>query len=285
MVMRIIRVLEQRQSSPRFWATLPFSARRINRGQRFFLDNGEEVEFECPYSSLLVPGQQLETEQGDIVEIIGEEELVSVATLYQNHALLFGRACYILGVFRVPAELGREWLRYPVNKQVDDKLKELGLEVHTEKAVFCPDRDSFLYQTLMEATRNTSSPSTANDYPLSYNIPYGPSAVPFNSSAVGNQYQYQQNYISDPYPPYVQPTPEYVEREYIVQDQYGYDPYNPHLPSRAFSIQKVLIEEQWLPRKLPRSRRMSLWGLQSVRESWCSEWHTYLPLSMTPSST
>lgn len=232
MVMRIIRVLEQRQSSPRFWATLPFSARRINRGQRFFLDNGEEVEFECPYSSLLVPGQQLETEQGDIVEIIGEEELVSVATLYQNHALLFGRACYILGVFRVPAELGREWLRYPVNKQVDDKLKELGLEVHTEKAVFCPDRDSFLYQTLIEATRNTSSPSTASDYPLNYNIPYGPSAVPFDSAAVGNQYQYQQNYISDPYPPYVQPTPEYVEREYIVQDQYGYDPYNPP-PYRA----------------------------------------------------
>ncbi|EME31629.1 urease accessory protein isoform 1 [Galdieria sulphuraria] len=248
MVRRIIRVLEQRHGSPRFWATLPFSARRVHKGQRFFLDDGEEVEFDCPYNSLLTPGQQLETEQGDIVEIIGEEEAVSVAMLRQSHPLLFGRACYILGVFHIPVELGRDWLRYPVNNQVDNKLAELGLEVHTERAIFCPDRDAFLYQNLIAAGRNHDGAVTVNSslvadgYAQSYtqNAQYAaPLNRPVNPSGFPNEYPYQENYSYDPYrpnPSYVQPVPDYNDAVYVVQDPYGYDPNNSqYLPPQSNS--------------------------------------------------
>lgn len=245
MVRRIIRVLEQRQASPRFWVTLPYSARRLHLGQRFFLDNGEEVEFDCPYSSFLTPGQQLETEHGDIVEVIGEEEQVSVAVLRHVHPLLFARACYILGIFRMPMELGRDWVRYPVNSQVDDKLIELGLEVHREKAVFCPERDAFLFQAMREATGypnsivTSNSSSRAEEYIQDYIPPpqtAGPFDTPFESTTVANEYPYQGNYVSDPYvsTQYIQAAPEYSNGEYIVQDPYVSDPnYGQYLPPQS----------------------------------------------------
>ncbi|GJQ09772.1 hypothetical protein GpartN1_g1563.t1 [Galdieria partita] len=242
MVRRVIRVLEQRYASPRFWVTLPFSARRLRTGQRFFLDNGEEVEFDCPYSSLLTPGQQLETEQGDIVEIIGEEEPVSVAMLRQSHPVLFGKAFYILGVFRIPFELGRDWLRYPVNNQVDKKLAELGLEIYTEKAIFCPERDTFMYQTLIEALGYPNSAVTTNSFSLSngsaqdYIQPATPFDRPSDSTGFISESPYQEDISYQPNLPYVQAQPEYNNRVYIVQDQYGYDPNNiQYLPPQSNS--------------------------------------------------
>eukprot|EP00871_Galdieria_phlegrea_P003258 jgi/Galph1/3933/GphlegSOOS_G2624.1 len=230
MTKHIRAVLEQGYSTPRFWVTLPFSARKFRRGQRCFLDNGEEIEYDCEYPATLCPGQQLETTHGEIVEVIGEEEPVSVATLRAHDLVLFGKACYVVGVYRVAVEIGRDWLRYAVDDRIDNKLRELGLEVHVEKTVFCPDRDSFLYQQLLESS-NISSYTTN-----------GPDSNYMNHSRVPNRaYEtdnYQRNTYGGPYnnnvaafqgpysnnPPYVAQEPVYEVPVYGSQDPYVYDP-------------------------------------------------------------
>lgn len=120
--------------------TLPFETRQKSRF-RARLDGGEDAALTLERGTVLRPGDRLKTEDGLIIEIRAAKEELSKASTDDPH--LLARACYHLGNRHVALQIGDTWVTYQYDHVLDDMVRQLGLEVSLEKAVFEPEAGAY----------------------------------------------------------------------------------------------------------------------------------------------
>lgn len=120
--------------------TLTF-AQRVKSRQKVELDNGEPAGLFLPRGSVLLQGQKILAESGEVVEIRAAEEAVS--TVYVEDPLLLARACYHLGNRHVALQIEPGFIRYQHDHVLDDMVRGLGLAVEPESAPFEPEAGAY----------------------------------------------------------------------------------------------------------------------------------------------
>lgn len=120
--------------------TLSFD-QRVKSRQKVELDNGEPAGLFLPRGSLLLQGQKIVADSGEVVEIRAAEEHVS--TVYVRDPLLLARACYHLGNRHVALQIGPGFIRYQHDHVLDDMVRGLGLIVEFERAPFEPEAGAY----------------------------------------------------------------------------------------------------------------------------------------------
>ncbi|MBE2294925.1 MAG: urease accessory protein UreE [Phycisphaerales bacterium] len=116
--------------------TLPFEQRQKSR-LRTRLDNGQNAGLFLPRGTILRHGDRLRATSGLIVEVRAASEIVSTARA--DNALLLARAAYHLGNRHVALQIGPGWVRYLHDQVLDGMVRELGLAVNREQALFEPE--------------------------------------------------------------------------------------------------------------------------------------------------
>lgn len=120
--------------------TLTFE-QRVKSRQKVELDNGEAAGLFLARGSILLHGQQIVAQSGEVVEVRAAEEAVS--TVYVDDPLRLARACYHLGNRHVPLQIGVGFVRYQHDHVLDDMLTGMGLEVKLEQAPFEPEAGAY----------------------------------------------------------------------------------------------------------------------------------------------
>jgi len=120
--------------------TLTFE-QRVKSRQKVELDNGAAAGLFLARGSILLHGQRIVAQSGEIVEIRAAEEAVS--TVYVDAPLLLARACYHLGNRHVPLQIGVGFLRYQHDHVLDEMLEGMGLAVNFEQAPFEPEAGAY----------------------------------------------------------------------------------------------------------------------------------------------
>jgi len=120
--------------------TLSFEQRSRSR-QKVELDNGEAAGLFLPRGSVLLHGQRILAQGGEVVEIRAARE--SVSTVYVDDPLLLARACYHLGNRHVPLQIAAGFARYRHDHVLDRMVIGLGLSVRSEQAPFEPETGAY----------------------------------------------------------------------------------------------------------------------------------------------
>ncbi len=120
--------------------TLTFE-QRVKSRQKVELDNGESAGLFLPRGSVLLEGQKIAAETGEVIEVRVADEAVS--TVYVDDPLLLARACYHLGNRHVALQIGRGFIRYQHDHVLDDLVRGLGLVVELERAPFEPEAGAY----------------------------------------------------------------------------------------------------------------------------------------------
>jgi urease accessory protein len=120
--------------------TLPFEQRQRSR-LRVSLDNGEEAGLYLERGTILRGGDQLQSDDGFIVEIKSAAETVSTVYCSEPRALV--RAAYHLGNRHVALQIGAGWVRYLHDHVLDTMVRGLDLEVTQEEAPFEPEAGAY----------------------------------------------------------------------------------------------------------------------------------------------
>ncbi len=120
--------------------TLSFE-QRVKSRQKVELDNGEAAGLFLPRGSVLLQGQKIAADSGEVVEIRAADEAVS--TVYVDEPLLLARACYHLGNRHVALQIGDGFIRYQHDHVLDDLVEGLGLMVEFEQAPFEPEAGAY----------------------------------------------------------------------------------------------------------------------------------------------
>lgn len=112
---------------------LPFEARRNGR-QAARLASGEEVQLKLPPGEVLRGGDLVTASDGRVIEVIAApEKLLHVA------GAALPRVAYILGNGHVPVQFGDGFMRLPDADQLDEALRQHGLEVSRIEEPFEPE--------------------------------------------------------------------------------------------------------------------------------------------------
>lgn len=119
---------------------LPFELRQKSR-LRTRLASGVEVGLFLERGTVLRGGDQLQAEEGTIIEVVAADETVS--TVVSADASQLARAGYHLGNRHVAVQIGKGWLRYRHDHVLDDMVRGLGLEVIVEQAPFEPEGGAY----------------------------------------------------------------------------------------------------------------------------------------------
>ena len=120
--------------------TLTFD-QRVKSRQKVELDNGEPAGLFLPRGSVLLHGQKIIADSGEVVEIRAADEAVS--TVYVDDPLLLARACYHLGNRHVALQIGKGFIRYQHDHVLDELVEGLGLMVEFEQAPFEPEAGAY----------------------------------------------------------------------------------------------------------------------------------------------
>jgi urease accessory protein len=112
---------------------LPFEARRNGR-QAARLASGEEVQLKLPPGEVLRGGDLVTASDGRVIEVIAAPEKL----LHVVGAAL-PRVAYILGNGHVPVQFGDGFMRLPDAEQLDEALRQHGLEVSRVEEPFEPE--------------------------------------------------------------------------------------------------------------------------------------------------
>jgi len=120
--------------------TLTFD-QRIKSRLKVELDNGEAAGLFLPRGSVLLQGQKILADSGEVVEIRAADEAVS--TVRVDDPLLLARACYHLGNRHVALQIEPGFIRYQHDHVLDDMLRGLGLGVESERAPFEPEAGAY----------------------------------------------------------------------------------------------------------------------------------------------
>ena len=103
---------------------------------------GEEVRVFLQRGHTLAIGEVLRSHCGKNLSVIGAVE--SVITARSDNWGQFSKACYHLGNRHVKLQIGDCWLRIVPDHVLQDMLKQMGLQVCEEQAVFVPEPGAYL---------------------------------------------------------------------------------------------------------------------------------------------
>jgi len=131
--------LEQGQK-PLCSLTLPLELRKKSR-QRAQLDNGQTAAIRLPRGTVLMHGDLLATEGGELIEVKAAPEFLSRVRCDQP--LLLAKACYHLGNRHVPLQIETGRVSYLHDHVLDDMLRGLGLTVEHLTAPFEPEPGAY----------------------------------------------------------------------------------------------------------------------------------------------
>lgn len=102
---------------------------------------GTEVRIFLERGQPLLVGELLSSQCGKKVRVVGAVEPVIRATCEDWEQ--FSRACYHLGNRHVKLQVGDRWLRILPDHVLEDMLKQLGLTIENEEAVFEPESGAY----------------------------------------------------------------------------------------------------------------------------------------------
>lgn len=120
--------------------SLPFDLRKRGRFKAV-TESGRDLGLFIERGQVLNDGDLLQTDCGQVVQVIAEAE--TVVTASSDDWLQFAKVCYHLGNRHVPLQVGERWLRF----QPDHVLQELaelhGLTTLVEQAAFAPENGAY----------------------------------------------------------------------------------------------------------------------------------------------
>lgn len=102
---------------------------------------GEDVGVFLHHGQTLNIGEYLESSCGKLIRVDGAPEALLTAEC--GDPLLFSRACYHLGNRHVKIQITESCLRITPDSVLEDMLKQLGLQVRSEMAVFIPENGAY----------------------------------------------------------------------------------------------------------------------------------------------
>lgn len=120
--------------------TLTFENRQKSR-LRAILDSGEEAGLFLPRGTILRGGDRLLADDGRVVLVEADRELVSTAIT--DSPLLMMKASYHLGNRHVPLQISAEFIRYRQDHVLDQMVSSIGLEISHENAPFEPESGAY----------------------------------------------------------------------------------------------------------------------------------------------
>lgn len=138
-VVKLIRKLPP-LGQPHVQLVLPFELRSRSR-LRAELPGGEVVGVMLERGQMLRGGDQLQAEDGRIIEVVAAME--SVSTVRCADPWQLARAAYHLGNRHVKLQLGPGWLRYQHDHVLDEMVIGLGLSVSAEQQPFEPEAGAY----------------------------------------------------------------------------------------------------------------------------------------------
>jgi len=113
---------------------LPFAARRNGQQAPVKLQSGEEVALRLPPGEVLRGGDLVTASDGRVIEVIAApEKLLHVA------GAALPRVAYILGNGHVPVQFGDGFMRLPDADELEEALRQHGLEVSRVEEPFEPE--------------------------------------------------------------------------------------------------------------------------------------------------
>ena len=113
---------------------LPFAARRNGQEAAVQLQSGEAVVLKLPPGEVLRGGDLVTASDGRVIEVIAApEKLLHVA------GAALPRIAYILGNGHVPVQFGDGFMRLPDADQLEQALRQHGLEVSRVEEAFEPE--------------------------------------------------------------------------------------------------------------------------------------------------
>jgi urease accessory protein len=121
-------------------ATLTFE-QRVKSRQKVELDNGEAAGIFLPRGTVLLHGQRIIAQTGEVIEIRAASEAVS--TFCVDDPVLMARACYHLGNRHVALQITENFARYQHDHVLDEMITGLGLSVVCEQAPFEPEAGAY----------------------------------------------------------------------------------------------------------------------------------------------
>jgi urease accessory protein len=134
--------LDNSSSLQLLWLT---AEERTRSRHRFLTEDLTPVYLQLPRGTTLQDGDILTSETGDVfVKIVAKPEPVLTVTTDRSIDLL--RAAYHLGNRHVSLEITPTYLRLAPDSVLEGMLQQLGLEVVTEVAPFCPQGGAYTHQ-------------------------------------------------------------------------------------------------------------------------------------------
>lgn len=119
---------------------LPFDLRQKSR-MRVTLESGLEVALMLERGTILRGGDLLETDDGQVVEIIAAPQAVIDVRAKTSQALMC--AAYHLGNRHVPLQIGDGWLRLEQDHVLNEMLIGLGMITVNQLAPFEPEAGAY----------------------------------------------------------------------------------------------------------------------------------------------
>ena len=119
---------------------LPFDLRQRSR-LRVSLVSGREAALLLDRGTILRGGDLLETEHGQVVEIVAANQAVTDVTAKTPQALMC--AAYHLGNRHVPLQVGDGWLRLEQDHVLNEMLLGLGMTTIDQNAPFEPEAGAY----------------------------------------------------------------------------------------------------------------------------------------------
>lgn len=115
--------------------------KRIKSRLRVMLDDGREAGLFLPRGLILRDGDQIESDEGVVVQICAADECVS--TVRCEDVVLLTRVAYHLGNRHVSLQVGIGFVRYQHDHVLDDMVRGLGGEIVVEEAPFEPEAGAY----------------------------------------------------------------------------------------------------------------------------------------------
>lgn len=114
---------------------------RLRSRHPFQTDTGQDVYLDLPRGTSLREGDRLQSETGEIAQILAKPEPVLTVTAKTAIDLL--QAAYHLGNRHVPLEITETYLRLSPDSVLQDLLNHRGLQVVEETAPFQPETGAY----------------------------------------------------------------------------------------------------------------------------------------------
>ncbi len=120
--------------------SLPFDLRKRGRFKAV-TESGRDIGLFIERGLVLQHGDLLQTECGNVIEVLAEAE--AVVTAGSDDWLQFAKVCYHLGNRHVPLQVGERWLRFQPDHVLQDLAELHGLTTVQEQAPFAPENGAY----------------------------------------------------------------------------------------------------------------------------------------------